>query len=360
MGRRSEAGCSEGHAPAGGRKAGATADKAADEALARIQTLVAASKLGDALDVYEAFAGKAKREDVRLLLPIARGHLESLSGARETEIRVGALNALARSGDPRAKTALVDLASTDAGRGAGFEATVALAGLRDAGAVKELRTLAATGAKAIRPRATEALGAIDPSSAGALALEGLRDPDPMARMGFINLAARFAPAAAVASLQQLLQDRNAPFLRLPAAAALRRTGNGSGDEILRNALASPLNDARLIAARALSDSGDRSWVEAVRPVLQDPDGLNRLVAAELLLPVDRPKALEVLKSAAADANPVVRAEAARILAAMTPVDVPTLRAMLRDTSDSVRLRGAAALFQAGTASAKPPAARTAA
>jgi hypothetical protein len=36
-----------------------------------------------------------------------------------------------------------------------------------------------------------------------------------------------------------------------------------------------------------------------------------------------------------------------------------LRAMLRDTSESVRLSGAAALFKLATASAKPPAARTA-
>ena len=77
----------------------------------------------------------------------------------------------------------------------------------------------------------------------------------MARMGYTDLAASAGATAAIPVLKQMLTDPNAPFLRLPAATALRRLGDPSGDSILQQALNSPLNDARLIAARALAQTG---------------------------------------------------------------------------------------------------------
>lgn len=335
----------------------APAAPAREAALARIRERLAGHRRDAALEVYEAFVAQTGSEDLALLVLIARDHLDALAAAPETEVKVGALDALAVGGDARATAALVKLAAAGPREGPGLAATLALAGLRDRAALDEVRGLARTGPKGVRPLAIAALGDVDRSAASAFAITGLQDPDPMARMGYTELAARFGATSAVPVLQRMLADRNTPFLRLPAAAALRRLGDSSGDDILRQALNSPLPDARLIAARALAEVGDRSWVSVVSPILQDPDGLNRLNAAELLLPMDRGLVLATLKAAASDANPVVRAEAARVIALASPPDVPSLRALLTDKSDLVRLRAAGAVHAAarvGAGSAKGP------
>jgi HEAT repeat protein len=102
---------------------------------------------------------------------------------------------------------------------------------------------------------------------------------------------------------------------------------------------------RLIAAEAYADRGTGAWVNALMPLLQDTAGLTRLRAAELLAPVNPEAARGVLTAAAADNNPVVRAEATRILdapaiAAAIPSDLPSLRRLLRDPDPGVRLHAA--------------------
>lgn len=336
-----------------GSAAPAPAVTARGAALARIKEQIAGRHHDAALEVYEAFVAQTKREDLGLLVLIVRDHLEALTTATDVEVRIGALTALAGASDARARADLVQFGAAGTRGSIGLEATLALASLHDEAALKEVRALAGSGPKGVRPRAIAALGEVDRSAAAALAVEGLQDPDPLARMGHIDLVARFGTTSAIPLLKRMLTDRNAPFLRLPAAAALRHLGDPSGDEILRQGLNSPLPDARLIAARAMAVVGDRSWVSAVSPILQDPDGLNRLNAAELLLPIDRETALRSLKAAAGDANPVVRAEAARVVALASPPEIPALRALLSDTSELVRLRAATAIFDVARAASGP-------
>jgi HEAT repeat protein len=338
--------------PSSGPTSAASTATARGAVLSRIQEQLAGRHRDAALEVYEAFVAQTGREDLGLLVLIVHDHLEALTTGTGVEVQVGALKALAGASDARAKAALVQLAAAGVRDVSGLEATLALNSLHDNAAIREIRGLAASGPKGLRPRAIAALGDVDRSAAAALAVEGLQDPDPLARMAYTDLVARFGARSAIPLLKHMLADRNAPFLRLPAAAALRHFGDPSGDEILRQGLSSPLPDARLIAARALAEGGDRSWVSAVSPILGDPDGLNRLNAAELLLPIDRGTALRSLKTAAADVNPVVRAEAARVVALASPPEIPALRALLSDTSDLVRLQAAAAILNTAKAAVR--------
>jgi hypothetical protein len=323
-------------------------------ALARIQELLGAHHRDAALDAYTAFVAQEKRDDYELLGLIARDHLEGLAGSSEVDVKVAALKTLAAVGDAKAKAALVQYAAAGARDVLGLESAFALASLKSDAVAGEIRSLATSAPKTARPRAIAALGDLDRTTARSLARQGLSDADPFARMAYTDVVAQLGATDAIPQLKAMLDDPNAPFLRLPAAAALRRLGDPAGDVVLRQRLDNGLPDARLIAARALAETGDRLWPTAIVPILQDPDGLNRLVAAELLLPVERPAALRSLRAAAADGNPVIRAEAARVVALAAPPDLPALEAFLADKSELARGRAAGRLLELATSAGTQP------
>lgn len=316
----------------------------ADAAAARlrIDTLLRMSDRAAALDAYEQFGRAAKKEDDRLLAPIARAELEALAGDAVPMVQVAATERLARLGDAKARQALADRTRREPDAAGGRAATEALARLGDVAAARRLTALAASGPAAVRIPALVALARSGAAERTAAVQSALEDLDPVIRAAAADAAGMGKVTEARGRLKRLLDDRSF-LVRLSAAAALKRLGDTAGDALLGAALASELPDARLMAAQGFIGASDRSWVPAIRPLLQNRDGLNRLRAADMLLPIARADAYSTLAEAAEDPNPSVRSEAARILASHRAEAPALMRRLLRDQAAMVRLFAAEAL-----------------
>lgn len=153
-------------------------------------------------------------------------------------------------------------------------------------------------------------------------------------------------------LQRLLADPD-PFVRSSVAVALARMGDDRAQTIVDRMLESEVPDLRLMAAEAWNGQ-QGPWVAAIMPLLDNRDGVTRLQAARLIAPVNPDAARRTLQEAAGDPNPVIRAEAASIMAKVAPtvpdiVDVAQARKLLRDTDPSVRMAAAAVVMAAARA-----------
>jgi HEAT repeat protein len=128
---------------------------------------------------------------------------------------------------------------------------------------------------------------------------------------------------------------------------LARLGDAEAQATVQEWLQSPSSDMRLLAAQAYPHHARGPWVEALLPLLGDPNGLTRVRAAELLKRFEPERVRQALDAAAADPNPVVRGDVARVVAEVQPEGPPHLKAlrrMLRDADPSVRMRAGAALL----------------
>ena len=332
---------------AAGRTAEAVA--AADELLetnprdhravtAKVEALATSSPL-PALDAYEKWLTLVTAEDIFLLEPIARGTLEGLAAGQDARLRVEALEALARAGSASARERLAD---------GGTAGDLALARLGDRAAVARLTDIAAQ--KQQRPEMRIEILAL----AGPSAVDSLRpflvEKSGAVRAAAIDAIARVGGAAVIEDLKAAAADQEF-HVRATANVALAKLGDPQAAEVVAEMLASPVADVRLLAASAFSDRGAGPWVDAILPLLNSDEGLIRLRAAELLAPIDPEAARVALSAAAQSANPVVRGEAARVLA--TPAlagaaaaDTSALRRALRDTDAAVRLHAASAILSA--------------
>ena len=278
---------------------------------------VAEKKPLAALDVYERWLKASGSEDVYALEHAARGTLEAIAADEDRGLALVALEGLVRAGVAGASARLKRLqgaVAPDAGRPEGRIEALRSAG---AGSIPALREMVREQKGPVRANALRALAALNAQEALEDARGYLADPDPL--------------------------------VRAYAAVALARFGDAEGDRRVKQMLESPVADVRLIGAEAYAGRDAGAWVDAVVPLLEDPNGLNRLRAAELLGPVRPELALPVLEKAATDANPVVRADAARILATpgTTPATTGTLplfRRLLRDPDPAVRVRGAVGII----------------
>jgi HEAT repeat protein len=321
-----------------------------DAAAVKIDALGALRKPLNALDAYEAFIAATKREDLPLVGVVARAELQALTTDTLTHVKIDALAALARAGDPNPRSELVRISRSEQGAESGRLATIALGAFRDQTAARTLRELAATGSAQSRIEALEALGKVDARAATEGLQQLLNDPDPSARMQAMEALSRLDARSAIPQLKAILEEQT-PYLRLPAAVALKRLGDASSDALVRSALDSPVLNVRLLAAQAYAGTADAAWILSIRPILQSGDIVSRLAAAELLLPHDRTGVLAVLKEAAADTNPIVRSETARILSEDRSPDVALLRPLLRDKNAEVRLQAARGILDATRAAA---------
>ena len=92
------------------------------------------------------------------------------------------------------------------------------------------------------------------------------------------------------------------------------------------------------------------------PLLENRDGVTRLQAARLIAPVNPDAARRVLRKRPADKNPVIRAEAVKVMEEVAPqcpdvADVTQARRLLRRADPAVRMHAAAVLL--GRGAAKP-------
>jgi HEAT repeat protein len=181
----------------------------------------------------------------------------------------------------------------------------------------------------------------------------LDDASPMTRSAAAAALGNLGDKSSAPSLRKLLAD-NDPSVRATAAVALAKLGDASGTELITSMINSDVPDVRLFAAEAYQDRPSPEWVDAIRPSLSDPNGLNRLIAANRLARADPEAARATLLDATADANPVIRMEAAKILVRRQLAPTAVLRKLLRDADPWVRLRGCEGLMDAGrTPSPRP-------
>jgi HEAT repeat protein len=309
----------------------------------RVMTLkVEAIAIADpvrALDAYERWLAEVRHEDPFLLDPIARGTLEQIAAGSDTVLKIAALERLVRAGVPEARGRL-NASRTEANSAA---TDAALARTGDAEAAGRLVEAAASATQGRAEAIADALPAAGVAGIPALRRLLTASAGPT-RAAAVRALGKLDARVTLPELKSAMNDPD-PLVRAWAAVSLARMGENQGEEQVARMLESPVADLRLIAAEAYADRGHGSWVSAILPLLKDPGGLTRLRAAELLAPVEPQAARTVLTDAAENANPVVRAEATRILAEpslalLTPGDWPTIRRWLRDADPVVRLHGA--------------------
>jgi HEAT repeat protein len=327
----------------------------------KIDALIALGDLRSALRAYDGFVSMSGRDSAAVLAPIARAQLKALSQATLLPVKIDALEALAAHGDADAKTTLQTLMKDDA---TARPAAEALARLGDKAAAQRVVQLVSQAPAPRRAEAVRTLATIKDVPAEAIVREALKANDPALQAAGADVAAARGMKALLPELRQTAATGIA-MGQYRAAIALVALGDSTGRERVAEALASDIPDSRLSAAEALRKSGDKdkSWVARVMPLLANPDGLNRFFAAEMLLPEDRAAAMKVLHPATADPNPVIRTEAARILAEAPSTDIIQLRPFLGDPAPRPRLWAAkGVLARAATtapASTPKPAAKSA-
>jgi|EndMetStandDraft_5_1072996.scaffolds.fasta_scaffold52881_2 HEAT repeat protein len=299
----------------------------------KIDATIALGDLRSALRAYDTFVQMTGRDDVTVLAPIARAHLKVLSQSTLIAVKIDALEALAAHGDAEAKTTLQTLLKDD---NAGRPAAEALARLGDKAAAQRVVQLVSQAQGGQRAEAVRSLATLKDVPAEDIVREALKANDPALQAAGADVAAARGMKSLVPELRQTATTGIAQG-QYRAAIALVTLGDSTGRERVAEALASDIPDSRLSAAAALRKNGDKSWVARVTPLLTNQDGLNRFFAAEMLLPEDRSAAMRVLHPATADPNPVIRAEAARILSQAPSTDISQLRPFLADPAPRARL-----------------------
>ena len=279
---------------------------------------VAQGKPVAALDFYEQWLKASGAEDVFVLEHVARGTLEEIAGGGDRGLALQALEALSRAGVAGGAERLARLRGAVDPATARPETRIEALKAGGAASIPALRQIMRDEKGPVRASALRALAAMDAHEVTEDARNLLSDPDPL--------------------------------VRASAAVALARFGDPDGESRVKQMLASPVADIKLLAAEAYVGRGNGPWVEALVPLLDDPDGLNRLRAAELLAPLKPELARPVLEKAATDTNPVVRADAARILTSTetgftTPGSLPVFRRMMRDADAAVRVQGASGVMK---------------
>jgi hypothetical protein len=306
-----------------------------------------------ALDAYGAWAKATRQEDTLLLGRLATGVLRHLDRSPLAEIRARALEARASREDADARKLLAGRRTAGPQSADSWESTLALARLGDASAVAEVARAIGGAAGSRKAAGLAALRGV-PTSAEVVDTirAALQDGDDMVR----DAAADAATGRREESLRGPLRDvaRSARFTApLRAAVALVRMGDDTERSQVDAALATGLPDARLLAARAYVGRPETAWIARIEPLLGDANTLYRIFAAELLLPVRAAEAMRALEPILADENPVLEAEATRVVASSPSPPIGLLRAALGDANPWVRLHAATALAGPRPAAAKP-------
>jgi HEAT repeat protein len=323
--------------------------------MAKLDAMIALGDLRGALRAYDGFVSATGRDHQPVLATIARAQLKALTQSTLLPVKVDALEALAAHGDADAKTTLTALMKDD---NTSRPAAEALARLGDKAAAQRVVQSVAQAQGGQRVDAIRTLATIKEAPAEAIVREALKANDPALQAAGADLAAARGMKTLLPELRQTATTGIAQG-QYRAALALVALGDSAGRDRVAEALASDVPDSRLSAAAALRKSGDKSWVPRVTPLLNNPDGLNRFFAAEMLLSEDRAAAMKVLHPATADPNPVIRAEAARILAESATTDLSQLRPFLSDPAPRARLWAAKGVLAKTPTPAPAPASKPA-
>lgn len=307
----------------------------------RIEALSAADPMRG-LDAYEKWLANRTREDAGLLEPSPRAMLRQIAAGPDADLRHEARRLLADAG------VVVKAETSDPADQLAADAAQAKNG--DVPARKRLETAVSEGT--IDPGAlAQSLEAAGPVGTPML-LTMLTKPAGPARAAAAAALGRRKAEEAKPELRKLMTDAD-PFVRSTAAVALGRMGDDQGMAVVERMLQSEVADLRLMAAEAFNGQGG-PWISAIRPLLDNRDGVTRLQAARLIAPVDPEAARRTLQEASGDTNPVIRAEAAKVMADVADAvpdatDLAQARRLLRDSDATVRVHAAGVLLAAARA-----------
>ena len=304
----------------------------------KIEALSAGAQPLTALDAYEEWLPKVGRkvDDRGLLEPVAAGILRTLATDPDLYVRSAALQFLAGAGDDSALQALRK-SSADGNQ----MATLSLVARGDATAIAATQSLVAAGTGRDNSGAIDALaahGGLPPAVLAAL----IKDRVPMNKAAAARALARSTDPTAAQQLDELSRDPD-PFIRTSVTLARAKSGDQQAIAEARAMLASEVPDLRLMAAEAMSAQLPRESEQAVRPLLTNPDGLVRFRAAALVGRVDPGAVQSVLIEGLAHENPVIKQEAARVVAETLPGDIALLRQLLRHQDHTIVVTAAGAI-----------------
>jgi HEAT repeat protein len=257
------------------------------------------------LDVYEQWLGAARSDEPGLLEPIAIAVLREIAAnTTDSELQRSALAALVTS---QVEGAAQQLRSTPGGD----------------------------------------LALTTPSPDESALLQMLQNPDGTMRANAAHALGAYHSDRARVALQAVAKDPD-PRVRTNATVALAKLGDPDALTGVDRMLASDVPEVQLAAVDAW-DGRPGPWVEVVRALLTNPDGLVRVNAARAIAKVDPAAARAVLAATLDDGNPVMRAEAAAALETVDvrvgSGDVMALRKRLRDADPVVRAAAAKVLLR---------------
>ena len=262
----------------------------------------------------------------------------------QPEVRVAALERLARAGDTAARDALV---RTAGGAGSAPETARALASL-----VRLGDKSAAGRAFQLLPRSAdptifiEALVDARVAEAGPALVGLLQDDDPVVRSEAAIAVGLIGYSDGAQALRQALDDRWGT-VRAGAAVGLWRLGDRSVKPILDTLVGVPSPEILLTASRAWAPDTDGAWVAEVQRLLRNPAWELRHPAIERLHRLRPADARDALSHDLAHGMPAeVRANAARIFERIaTPADRPALRPLTADADPEVQVHAAGGLLR---------------
>lgn len=298
-----------------------------------IEADLARSGVEAALGQYEQWLGSRTMEEPGVVRRIAQASLYMEAAQRQdTAIRLQALRDLAAAGDATAEAAL----SASLAGGSGSEARI----LAARGNQKAIAVLIADLKKQSTNTvlAIDALGQSGSRQAIPVLVEQLSDPKAEVRGSALSALGRLGDKDVIQQIKPFLADERA-FVRTSAAGALYRLGDDSGLQILQELISQPIPSMRLAAADAMSSRPDGAWMALVRDLTNAPEAEVRASAARLIAPHDPALATSVLESLLTNENPAIR-DLAALLITDVPLDLTTLRRLMRDTNRLTRVRAA--------------------
>ena len=149
-------------------------------------------------------------------------------------------------------------------------------------------------------------------------------------------------------LYQMMKHDRVPNVRLQAAEALWRLGDGRGEDTLVQATVSSYASDRMVALLALAGPRDRRVLRNVFGLLTDDYPEVALVAARAAGQLGNDAGVGVAERGAASADPMQRSLAALALGDIGRSDSqPVLAKLIGDDHADVRLTAAAALLEIG-------------
>lgn len=305
---------------------------------------LAALTVGSLGDRQRAIDRLARLGDPKAVTPL----IEALGAAKEPQLRVKTAEALGQLRDRRAVDALI--AASRAREPEVRVAAIASLGLiGDHTAAEPLFVSARDEDRLVRDAAIGALAALGISVDRVAA--DLSAPNWQIRVAALSTLARLGDRSALPLIVAALKDPD-PRVRSEAARTAGTLGDQRALDPLIKSLGDPASEVRIEATFALGSLKDARSIGPLTGLLNDRNPLVSLAAAESLARMRDPKATRVLIVSLSAEDSRVRSRAAQVLARVSgegPLDdaVWPLAQALRDRDPVVRYHVAEALIAQG-------------